>query len=86
MNGVDILGPAAVGTYEVCADEVCITCADEGRVAEVVAVAGDGQADVVVDGRREMVDISLVDAGPGERVLVHAGVAISVLGPPRAPA
>jgi hydrogenase maturation factor len=63
-----------------CTDEVCITCSDEGRVAEVTAVHGDGQAEVLVGGRVESVDASLVDAGPGDLLLVHAGVAVSLLG------
>ena len=49
-----------------CADEVCITCSDEGRVAEVRAVLADGSVDVMVGGRPETVDASLVDPGrPG---------------------
>jgi hypothetical protein len=62
-----------------CTDEVCITCSDEGRVAEVTAVHGDGRAEVLVGGRPETVDASLVDAGPGDLLLVHAGVAVTLL-------
>ncbi|HKE76196.1 MAG TPA: HypC/HybG/HupF family hydrogenase formation chaperone [Acidimicrobiales bacterium] len=60
-----------------CTDEVCITCSDEGRVAEVAAV-GDGRCvEVVTAGHLETVDVSLVDrVAPGDLVLVHAGVAI----------
>ena len=29
------------------------------------------------DGRRQTVEIALVDAGPGDEVLVHAGCAIA---------
>jgi hydrogenase maturation factor len=65
----------------VCTDEVCITCSDQGLVAEVTAVHGDGRADVVVGGRPETVDISLVEAGPGDLLLVHAGVAVTLVGP-----
>jgi hydrogenase maturation factor len=63
-----------------CTEEVCITCSDEGRVAEVTAVHGDGRAEVLVGGRVESIDASLVDAGPGDLLLVHAGVAVSLLG------
>jgi hypothetical protein len=68
----------------VCADEVCITCSDQGLVAEVRAVYNDGRADVLVGGRPETVDISLVDAMPGDLLLVHASVAVALLGPPPA--
>ncbi|MGD0808634.1 MAG: HypC/HybG/HupF family hydrogenase formation chaperone [Acidimicrobiales bacterium] len=65
-----------------CTDDVCITCSDEGRVAEVRAVHDDGRAEVLVAGRIETVDATLVDAGPGDLLLVHAGVAITLLGDP----
>jgi hydrogenase maturation factor len=64
------------------AGEVCITCADEGRVGEVTAVdaAGAGQAVVVVGGQATTVDMSLLSpTTPGDLVLVHAGVALAAL-------
>jgi hydrogenase maturation factor len=67
------------GPEAACTEEVCITCSDEGQVAEVTAVYEDGRAEVLARGRRETVDVSLVDAGPGDLVLVHAGVALSLL-------
>ena len=76
-----LLGPEHEQT---CTDEVCITCSDEGRVAEVTAMHEDGRAEVVVGGRPETVDASLVDAGPGDLLLVHAGVAVTLLGGPGA--
>ena len=64
-----------------CTDEVCVTCSDEGRVAEVSAVRPDGRIDVVVAGRREAIDASLVPpVAPGDLLLVHAGVAITTVG------
>jgi hydrogenase maturation factor len=67
-----------------CTDEVCITCSDEGRVAEVRAVLSDGSADVRVGGRPETVDVSLVDpVVAGDLLLVHAGVALTALGASR---
>jgi len=64
-----------------CEDEVCITCSDEGRVAEVRAVLCHGSVEVMMGGRRETVDVSLVDpVAPGDLVLVHAGVALAALG------
>jgi hydrogenase maturation factor len=63
-----------------CTDEVCITCSDEGRVAEVRVAHDDGSAEVVVAGHVETVDATLVDpVGPGDLLLVHAGVAITKL-------
>ena len=60
----------------VCNDDVCITCSDEGRLAEVVTVDGD-EAVVRAEGKQERIDVSLIDPpGPGDLVLVHAGFAI----------
>lgn len=61
-----------------CTDEVCITCSDEGRLAEVVADVTDGTASVRTAQGTERVAAEL--AGPlsrGDLVLVHAGVVIS---------
>ncbi len=67
-----------------CTDEVCITCSDEGRVAEVRAILSDGRAEVMMGGRPETVDASLVDpVVPGDLLLVHAGVALTALGATR---
>jgi hydrogenase maturation factor len=61
-----------------CSGEVCVTCSDEGRVAEVSSWPEADQVLVVSGGQVETVDVSLVDgARPGELVLVHAGVAIT---------
>lgn len=63
-----------------CTGEVCITCSDEGRVAEVRAVHGVTSAEVLVSGRTETVDVSLVEpVEAGDLVLVHAGVVLSTL-------
>jgi hypothetical protein len=63
-----------------CTDEVCVTCADEGRVAEVLAVHDAGTAEVIAGGRIETIDVTLAgDVQPGDLVLVHAGVAITAL-------
>jgi hydrogenase maturation factor len=71
--------PGLLTNEEVCTDEVCITCSDEGRVAEVLAMYGDGRAEVLVGGRPAVVDASLVNAEPGDLLLVHAGVALTVV-------
>jgi hypothetical protein len=68
-----------------CTDEVCITCSDEGTVAEVRSVpAGGGLVEVVVNGRAETVDATLIDpVAPGDLLLIHAGVALTTLGTAR---
>ncbi|HEX2046704.1 MAG TPA: HypC/HybG/HupF family hydrogenase formation chaperone [Acidimicrobiales bacterium] len=59
-----------------CTDEVCITCSDEGRPAEIVTVDGDEALVRTPDGQ-ERIDVSLIDTpAPGDLVLVHAGFAI----------
>lgn len=65
---------------EACDDEVCITCSDEGRVAEVTTVADDGSAVARVAGHLETVDTTLVGPRrPGDLVLVHARTAITLI-------
>jgi hydrogenase maturation factor len=61
----------------------CITCSDEGRVAEVRILLDGSQAEVLdASGLVEVVDISLVEPlTPGDVVLCHAGVALTVLRP-----
>jgi hydrogenase maturation factor len=72
--------PGLLEVAPACTDEVCITCSDEGQVGEVTALGEQGQAEVVVAGRSETVDVSLVDpVDPGDLVLVHAGVALTTL-------
>ncbi|POX87651.1 hydrogenase assembly protein HupF [Mycobacterium kansasii] len=63
-----------------CADEVCVTCSDEGRLGEVVAASADGLAAVRTG--RGVEDVVTTLVGPvaaGDLVLVHAGTAISRL-------
>lgn len=65
---------------EDCADAVCVTCSDEGRLGEVV-LAPDvefGPALVRLATGEEPVDVALVDdVSPGDLLLVHAGAAIT---------
>ena len=69
-----------------CNDEVCITCSDEGRLAEVVSVGPDDHARVRTPAGLEAIDTSLVgETRPGDLVLVHAGSAVSVVEDPVAP-
>ncbi len=69
------------------AEEVCITCSDEGRLGEVMSASDtsiNGQAPGMARVRTargvENVVTTLVDpVAPGELILVHAGMAISRL-------
>ncbi len=73
--------PGLLAPESPCSEEVCITCSDEGRVAEVRSVPADGLVDVIVQGMPERVDASLVHpVVPGDLVLIHAGVALATLG------
>ena len=59
----------------------CITCGDVAIPMRVIHVGEDGLADCVTeDGQASQVELALVDAGPGDEVLVHACVAIQRLG------
>lgn len=61
-----------------CTEHVCVTCSDEGRVAEVVTASVDGMASVRTARGVECVATTLVDpVAAGELLLVHAGTAIS---------
>jgi hydrogenase expression/formation protein HypC len=59
----------------------CITCADEGIEGKVVALRDDALAEVEMEGRMREIAIELLaDVQVGDRVLVHAGIAIAHLG------
>lgn len=63
------------------ADPGCITCGDVAVVLTVLSVVGADAACRDEQGRDETVATELVgDVGPGDRLLVHAGVAIERLG------
>jgi hydrogenase maturation factor len=57
----------------------CITCGDEGVPMQVVSLTGDDAVCVDEQGaRHEGIAVDLVEpVEPGDRVLVHAGVAIA---------
>jgi hypothetical protein len=58
----------------------CITCGDVAIPMRVVETGNDGLAECVAEtGETSQVDLALVDAAPGDDVLVHACVAIQVL-------
>jgi hydrogenase maturation factor len=63
-----------------CADDHCVTCADEAVAVRVVRLRDGGLADVDVgDGATEEVSVALVDARVGDIVLVHAKEAIGLV-------
>jgi hypothetical protein len=61
-----------------CAEDVCVTCSDEGRLGEVVTPTAEGTAAVRTARGVENVVTALIDpVVAGELVLVHAGTAIT---------
>lgn len=59
----------------------CATCADEGEEGRVVSLGADALARVEIAGEIREVAMDLVEGiAPGDRVLVHAGVALVRLG------
>jgi hydrogenase maturation factor len=66
----------------VCApDGHCVTCADDGVEMRVVGAERDGLAPCEgPEGEASEVEVTLVSpVAPGDRVLVHAGVALALL-------
>ncbi|MGV0596749.1 hydrogenase assembly protein HupF [Mycolicibacterium porcinum] len=74
-----LLTPAAAD----CTEEVCVTCSDEGRIAEVVLAPDDSsdQALVRTASGEEWADVAVLgDVSVNDLILVHAGTAIATLG------
>jgi hypothetical protein len=78
--------PGGTGGYSVrppggyCADDVCITCSDEGRLGEVITPPDGPFAAALARTAtgEELVDVTLV--GPvsaGDLILIHAGAALA---------
>ena len=64
-----------------CDEHHCITCGDDGvamRVVDVDDVRGLALCEDE-DGARSSVEIALVEAAPGDTLLVHAGTALTTL-------
>jgi len=60
--------------------DTCITCGDVAVALDVVSVDGADAVCRAADGGTELVAIELVrPIGPGDRVLVHARVALEKL-------
>jgi hydrogenase maturation factor len=62
-----------------CTSDACITCGDVAVPMRVIEVDETHCLALCesAEGARETVEIALVDAGPGDEVLVHAGTAIA---------
>ncbi|GAA1017429.1 hypothetical protein Aple_032700 [Acrocarpospora pleiomorpha] len=60
--------------------EVCVTCSDVAVPQRVLQLLDDGLAMVDTDSGPEEISVALVDARPGDIVLVHAKEAIAVAG------
>ncbi|MFI6920176.1 HypC/HybG/HupF family hydrogenase formation chaperone [Nonomuraea spiralis] len=61
-------------------DRVCVTCSDLALPMRVVELLPDGMAIAEGEAGPEEISVALVDAGPGDVVLVHASEAIAVGG------
>ncbi len=53
--------PGLLATEPECSQEVCITCSDDGRVAEVRSWPEADRVEVVTGGKAEKIDVSLVE-------------------------
>jgi hydrogenase maturation factor len=62
-----------------CHDAVCVTCSDSAIAVRVEDLLPDRMARVRTDAGNEEISIALVDAKPGDLLLVHAAEAIAVL-------
>ena len=62
-----------------CISDACITCGDVAVAMRVIEVDDERCLALCesAEGARSTVEIALVDAGPGDEVLVHAGTAIA---------
>lgn len=62
-----------------CHDDVCVTCSDVAVPVRIRALLPGGLAVVDTPAGPEEVSVALVEAGPGDVVLVHAKEAIAVV-------
>ncbi len=63
-----------------CYGDVCITCSDTAVQVTVLRLLGDGLAVVDTGQGEEEVSVALVEAQPGDTILVHAKEAIAIVG------
>lgn len=76
MNGRETAGEVSAAA---CHQDVCVTCSDTAVQVRVLEVTGDRLAIVDTENGPEEISLALVDAGPGDMVLVHAKEAIAVV-------
>ena len=67
-------------TIPECYGDVCITCSDTAVQVTVLRLLGDGLAVVDTGQGEEEVSVALVEAQPGDTILVHAKEAIAIVG------
>ena len=63
-----------------CYGDVCITCSDTAVEVTVLRLLGDALAVVDTGQGEEEVSVALVEAQPGDTILVHAKEAIAIVG------
>ena len=71
--------PPATRAVPDCHDDVCVTCSDMAVSVRVVRLLPGDLAVVDTGAGTEEVSVALVEAGPGDTVLVHAKEAIAVV-------
>lgn len=71
--------PQSPGRLPECHAESCITCSDTAVPARITELLGDDLALADPGTGAEQISVALVDARPGDVVLVHAKEAISVI-------
>ena len=70
----------SASTAAECSGDVCITCSDTAVEVTVLRLLGDGLAMVDTGQNEEEVSVALVEAQPGDTILVHAKEAIAIVG------
>ena len=65
---------------DTCYGDVCITCSDTAVEVTVLRLLGDELAVVDTGQGEEEVSVALVEAQPGDTILVHAKEAIAIVG------
>jgi hydrogenase expression/formation protein HypC len=63
-----------------CYGDVCITCSDTAVEVTVLRLLADALAVVDTGQGEEEVSVALVEAKPGDTILVHAKEAIAIVG------
>ena len=72
--------PLRASTAAECYGDVCITCSDTAVEVTVLRLLDDELAMVDTGQGEEEVSVALVEARPGDTILVHAKEAIAIVG------